>query len=78
MTTANLFKRLSQLLPQEPVLTGAVAVVHSDGTVTVQLPGTGQIRVRNPFDNQKGDSVYIQGQAITGTAPQLTYVLIEI
>ena len=78
MTTTNLFKRLIQLLPEEPVLTRHVSEVHVDGTATVDLPGSGQLRVRNPLGSQEGDSVYVQGPAITGEAPRLTYVLIDI
>lgn len=78
MTTTNLFKRLRQLLPDEPVLTGQVSAVHGDGMATVDLPGSGQLRVRNPLGQQEGASVYVQGQAITGEAPQLPYVLMEI
>ncbi|AEF91018.1 MULTISPECIES: hypothetical protein [Pseudomonadota] len=78
MSTVNLFKRLVQLLPDEPVLTGRISAVHGDGTATVDLPGNGRLRVRNPLGSQEGGSVYVQGQAITGEAPQLTYVLIDI
>ena len=78
MTTTNLFKRLRQLLPDAPVLTGTVDELHDDGTATVQLPGTGRLRVRNPLASELGASVYVQDQAITGPAPQLPYTRIEI
>jgi hypothetical protein len=78
MTTTNLFKRLQQLLPAEPLLTGTVSAVDGDGMATVDLPGGGNLRVRNPLGSALGDSVYIQGQAITGDAPQLPFVRIEI
>jgi len=76
--TTNLFKRLQQLLPDEPVLSGAVSVAYDDGTALIDMPGGGQLRVRNPFGHQPGSRVYIQAQVITGDAPQLPYVLIEI
>lgn len=78
MTTTNLFKRLQQLLPDEPVLTGTVSFVGADGMATVDLPGGAQLLVRNPLGSQAGAAVYIQGGVITGGAPQLLYVRIEI
>lgn len=78
MTTTNLFKRLQQLLPSDPVLTGTVTAVDFGGMATVELPGGGQLRVRNPLGHELGNAVYVQGQAITGDAPQLPYVRIEI
>lgn len=78
MTTTNLYKRLRQLLPDEPVLTGEVSAAYSDGTALIDMPGNGQLRVRNPFGHQAGSRVYVQAQVITGDAPQLPYVLIEI
>lgn len=77
--SANLYKRLKALLPDAPVLTGTVTVLHADGSADVaQDGGAGQLRVRNPLLQPSGARVYVQGGAITGPAPDLPYVLIEV
>lgn len=77
MSTA-LYTRLLELLPQAPILKASVYALHGDGTATVTYPGDARERVRNPLDAQPGDDVYVQSGAITGAAPALDYVLIEI
>ena len=77
--SSNLYKRLKALLPDAPVLTGTVNVLHADGTAEVaQDGGNGLLRVRNPLLLASGARVYVQGGAITGPAPDLPYVLIEV
>lgn len=76
----NPFKRLQQqLLPSDPLRKGAIQVVHADGTATVALAGgAGSLRVRNPLAMAEGANVFIQGGAITGEAPALPVVMLEI
>ncbi len=75
--SSNLYKRLLDLQPEAPVQTGVVQSV--DGAVArVQLTGTGVVSVRNPLQIAAGQSVFVQGGAITGTAPQLPITRIEI
>ena len=76
--TTNLYTRLLALLPDAPQLTATVSIAHADGTATVTFPGGGVMRVRNPLKQAQGAHVYVQGDAITGDAPDLPYVLIEI
>lgn len=77
--STNLYKRLLSLLPDDPVQTGAVSAVYADGTAQVTLDGAGGLlRVRNPLLQPSGARVYVQGGAITGPAPDLPYVLIEV
>lgn len=79
MTAINPFKRLLQLLPSDPLSKGAILVTHSDGTATVELlGGTGTLRVRNPLGIQERASVFVQGGSITGEAPDLPVVTMEI
>ena len=78
MSSTNIYRRLLELLPDTPTLTGTVAVRHADGTATVTYHGGGTARLRNPFDQTAGQPVYTQGDAITGPAPDLPLVLIEI
>jgi hypothetical protein len=78
MTTLNLFLRLREVLPSDPLLVGDVATDHGDGTATVLFPGAGVARLRNPQAIAAGARVFVQGGAITGEAPDLPSVLIEI
>ena len=77
--STNLYKRLKALLPDEPVMTGQISAVFADGTALVALEGAaGQLRVRNPLGTANGVRVYVQGGAVTGPAPAMPYVLIEV
>ena len=77
--STNLYKRLKSLLPDAPVLTGQISAVYSDGTAQITLEGgAGQLRVQNPLGKASGARVYVQGGAITGLAPVMPYVLIEV
>lgn len=78
MSSTGIYKRLKAILPSDPLLSGEVELVHADGTATVVLHGTGRLRVRNPLAAIQGAIVYVQGGAITGPAPDLPYVLIEV
>lgn len=77
--STNLYKRLLSLLPDDPVQSGAVAAVYADGTALVTLDGGGgQLRVRNPLGRAVAAKVYVKAGEITGDAPVLPYVLIEV
>ncbi|KUF37924.1 hypothetical protein AS359_04205 [Comamonas kerstersii] len=77
--STNLYKRLLSLLPDEPVQSGTVSLVYSDGTALVTLDGGGgQLRVRNPLGIAAAQKVYVKAGEITGQAPDLPYVLIEV
>ena len=77
--STNLYKRLKALLPDDPVMTGQVSAVFSDGTALVALEGAaGLLRVRNPLGTASGVRVYVKSGAVTGPAPAMPYVLIEV
>ena len=78
MSSTNIYRRLLELLPDTPTLTGTVAVRHADGTATVTYPGGTTARLRNPFDQAASQPVYTQGDTITGPAPDLPLVQLEI
>lgn len=78
MTATALYRRLLELLPEQPIYTATVQALHSDGTATVEMPGGDLARVRNPLGAQAGQGVYVQDGAVIGEAPALPYVLIEI
>ena len=75
MSTTNLWKRLKQLLPEAPLLTGQVTDVRTYGA-TVQLPDGSLISVRG--DATLNQYVFIRDGVIEGPAPSMTAVLIEI
>ena len=78
MATLNPLRRLLDLLPADPLLVGTISGSHADGTATVLLAGgTGTLRVRNPQGLSSG-GVFVQGGQITGAAPSLPVVSIEI
>lgn len=77
--STNLYKRLKALLPDQPVQTGQIVAVFADGTALVALEGAvGPLRVRNPLAAAAGARVYVQGGTVTGNAPAMAYVLIEV
>lgn len=78
MTAINLFRRLMELQPEAPLLTGNIEVVMGSSLARVLTPGGGRLTVRNPLEIPAGSSVFIRGDEITGRAPDLPYVLIEI
>jgi hypothetical protein len=76
--SVSLFLQFEAMQPPNPLLVGIVALVHSDGTATVTLPGGGQMRVRNPLGSEVDAHVYLQGGAITGTAPALEVIQVLV
>ena len=77
-TTINLFLRLKELQPDPPIVTGAVSADMGAGMVRVDMDSGGVLLVRNPLDIAVGQSVFVQNGAITGEAPTLPYMRIEI
>ncbi len=73
----NLFRRLRELLPRDPLLVVTVTVHHPDGTSTVELLGGGTLRVRG-IDVAVGLRAFVRGGAIEGEAPALPAVTIEV
>lgn len=76
----NLFVQILNLIKKDPAvgqpeLVGDVVAAHGDGTVTVELPGGGQMRVRGTA--AVSDRVFVKGGALTGPAPDLPFVTVE-
>lgn len=77
--STNFYRRLKALLPDDLVMTGQISSVFADGTALVALEGAaGLLRVRNPLGTASGVRVYVQGGAVTGSAPAMPYLLIEV
>lgn len=75
MTTTNLWKRLKQIISDDPLLVGVVESVSSYGAVVV-TPDGARVSVRGTAS--VGDHVFFRSGLIEGPAPELTAVLIEI
>lgn len=71
----NLWKRLKQLLPDAPLLSGTVDSVSTYGA-NVRFPDGSLVAVRG--DATVGQHVFIRNGLIEGPAPDLVLVLIEI
>lgn len=78
MTSTNLFIRLQALQAEPPLLTGQILADMGGGMARVELPGGGVLNVRNPMALAVGQGVFLQGDAISGPAPDLPYIRIEI
>jgi hypothetical protein len=76
--STNLYRRLLELIPSEPILVATLDALHSDGTATVVFLGGGQMRVRNPLGLAAGSSCYVQGGAVIGDAPALPFFELDI
>ncbi|ADE14188.1 conserved hypothetical protein [Nitrosococcus halophilus Nc 4] len=73
----NPWKRLEQLLPNNPLLVGDVILHNGDGTSTITLPDGREIRVRGQ-SVAVGEKAFIQGGEIRSQAPNLTVVNITV
>jgi len=71
----NLYKVFKELIPSERLDIGQIIAVHDDG-VTVELPTGATMRVRG--GGTVGDYVYLRGGAVSGPAPSLPVVSIEV
>ncbi|ASL75243.1 hypothetical protein BC350_01840 [Ralstonia pseudosolanacearum] len=71
-----MWRQFEDLLPDAPLLVGAVVTRHNDGTVTVQLLGGGLVRVTGA--GEPGDRLFVRGSEVVGPAPTLPTVDIEI
>lgn len=78
MTSTNIYRRLRELLPDAPILTGEITALGLDKDAQVTLPGGGVITVRGAAGYILGNRVYVQNAAILSTAADLPYELIEI
>ena len=78
MSDLNLFKRLRALEPDAPIFVGTVELDLGDGIARVHLEGGGYISAKNPLKLAVSKKVTVQGNQITGGAPNLPYFLIEI
>lgn len=74
--TPNAWAQFNALLPRQPLLSGVIDAVYGDGTVSVQLPDGGSLRVRG--SGSVGASAYVKDGAVVGLAPSLPLVAIDV
>lgn len=73
--TTNLWRRLKDLLPGDPLLIGDVVAVDTY-SASVMLPDGSLVTVRG--DAQIGQKVFIRAGVIEGMAPALPIEVIEV
>lgn len=78
MIITNLLKQLQSLQPTAPLFTGQITADLGNGLVQVTQPGGGVQPVRNPPGLAVSQWVFFKAGVITGEAPNLPAVRIEI
>lgn len=71
----NLYRAFLDLIP-DPALQVGIVVAIENSIVTVELPGSGEIKARG--DAAVGAKVFVRGGVIEGPAPDLPVELIEV
>ncbi|MDO4769947.1 MAG: hypothetical protein Q4A11_06235 [Brachymonas sp.] len=81
--STDIYRRLLNLLPAQPLLVGEIAGIYPDGAAQVTLldgaaqvtllGGAGEVRALNPAKLAKGTRCFVRGDAIIGSAPALPY-----
>lgn len=75
--TTNVYRRLLELLPADPLLIASVVSINADGTSTVEFPGGSRMNVRGTTV-AVGLPAFIRSGAIERQAPALTAVTVDI
>jgi hypothetical protein len=71
----NLYRRLRDILPDEPLLVGLITSESAAGYV-IQLPDGAEIVARG--DATVGQRVFVRAGLIEGPAPELPVVLLSV
>ncbi len=72
--STNIYRRLLNLLPAQPLLVGQITGIYPDGTAQVTLlGGAGEVRTLNAPGLAQGDRCFVRGDSIIGSAPALPY-----
>ena len=72
----NLWQQFKALLPDTPFVVGKVTVRNGDGSLTVTTLDGGQLRASGSAS--VGDRVFVRDGQVTGQAPDLPTIDIEI
>lgn len=76
--TGDIWKRFQNLLPAVPLEVGTISAVYAGGVYLVDKLSGGQIRTVSNDSYRSGQRVFVQDGAITGEAPELPQVEIEV
>ena len=76
-STGNVFKQLKSLVSDKTTSVGTSQGANGDGTTDVLLVGGGVIKVSGE-GYLNGTSVFIQNGFITGAAPNLSPVVLDV
>lgn len=76
--TGDIWKRFQNLMPVAPLEIGTVAAVYAGGVYVVDKLSGGQIRAVSSESYRRGQRVFVQDGEITGGAPDLPQVEIEV
>ena len=75
--STNVYRRLVELLPSDPLLIASVVSHNGDGTSTVEFPGGARMNVRGTTV-AVGQPAFIKSGAIERQAPALTALTVDI
>lgn len=75
--STNVYRRLLELLPADPLLIVSVVSHNADGTSTVEFPGGARMNVRGT-SVAVGQSAFIRGGAIERQAPARAAIVVDI
>ena len=76
--TGDIWKRFQGLLPAAPLEIGTISAVYAGGVYVVDKLSGGQIRTVSNDSYRSGQRVFVQDGEITGEAPELPQVEIEV
>ena len=76
--TPNVWAGFARLVPKDALRIATVQAAFADGTASIQYPGGGTQRVRNPAGIAAGSTVYVRGDKIDGPAPAMTPIDITV
>ena len=72
--STDIYRRLLNLLPAQPLQVGTIDAIYPDGSARVLLlGGAGEVRVLNPAGLAQGARSFVRGDSIVGSAPALAY-----
>ena len=69
--STEIYRRLRELLPDQPVMIGTVSAVYPNKTALIELLGGGFAVAANPIGAQQSARVFVRDDLIVSEAPNL-------